>query len=233
MTWGPSFFKAAFQSRKDWLTARGQASRPSWSGTLKVGTDCSGMEAPLYALQAMQQPYCHMWSSDRAKEAQAFIQQNHAPKSFFDDVTKRKPGSLVSLADDGLYVAGFPCQSYSFLGARRGLADVDRAQALQLGLQPASWVATHGIVGRLLKGPCGVCMCMCVCALLRMSVLDTVKATQPVVALLENVMGCLTHLPALLALMTERFGDQYHIVVASWLQSGVPCVVVRRGAFLY
>ena len=66
-------------------------------------------ELRLYALAALGQKYDHVWSSDRAREVKAFIQHNHCPNVFFDDVAKRNVKKLGTLADDGVYCAGFPC----------------------------------------------------------------------------------------------------------------------------
>jgi len=83
-----------------------------------VGTDCSGIEAPLYALQHLGVPITHEFSCDSDPHVKASILANHRPRMFFDDI--RAPRELPPL---DLYVAGFPCQPFSCVGQRRGLED--------------------------------------------------------------------------------------------------------------
>ena len=40
---------------------------------------------------------------------------------------------------------------------------------------------------------------------------------QPRLAILENVCGLLKHLKSVMKLMRRMVGEQYHIVVAAWL----------------
>ena len=131
-----------------------------------LGSDCSGLEAPLLAAQALSLQCHHMWSSDLDDRVAQFIRQNYEPRQLFRDLTNRRHESLPSLpsfvisavrcallenpakkehtssdltcetclrlVSRGVYTAGFPCQSYSTLGLRRGLQDASRAAALLL-----------------------------------------------------------------------------------------------------
>ena len=49
---------------------------------ITVATDCSGIEAPLAALQNMNVPYDHLWSSDSNKFCKQMITSNHTPHVF-------------------------------------------------------------------------------------------------------------------------------------------------------
>ena len=85
---------------------------------ITVATDCSGIEAPLAALQNMNVAYDHLWSSDSNKFCKQMITSNHTPHVFFDDilnVSTRKKQLRPFTNKLDLYVVGFPCQSYSAL----------------------------------------------------------------------------------------------------------------------
>jgi DNA (cytosine-5)-methyltransferase 1 len=87
---------------------------------LRVGTDCSGIESVLHALRKLGVPYDHAWSADIDKDAIAHIKEYHAPRRMFGDITQRDVADLPAI---DLYVAGFPCQSFSAAGRRGGFDD--------------------------------------------------------------------------------------------------------------
>lgn len=91
---------------------------------LTVGTDCSGMEAPLEALRQLGCAYEHVFSSELDSRARAVLAANHAPRIMYGDVTRRDPCATPPV---DLYVAGFPCQAYSMMQSERGaIGDDDR-----------------------------------------------------------------------------------------------------------
>lgn len=91
-------------------------------GTIRVGTDCSGIEAPLQALKALNIPYNHVFASEIDKTARGLLIKNYGkPKYFSDDITKRQHSRLPEV---DLYIAGFPCQAFSHLGNRGGFDDL-------------------------------------------------------------------------------------------------------------
>jgi DNA (cytosine-5)-methyltransferase 1 len=92
---------------------------------LKIGTDCSGIEAPIMALQVMSIPHIHQFSCEIDESAKESIKANYAPSIQYDDITTRKHKELPSI--DG-YFCGFPCQSFSGLRGdiRLGLDDPTR-----------------------------------------------------------------------------------------------------------
>jgi len=87
---------------------------------LRVGTDCSGIEAPIVALQQLKVPFSHEFSSEIDKHCIATIKANFSPKTIFGDMKERK---LKDIPDIDLYVCGFPCQSFSIAGKRQGTRD--------------------------------------------------------------------------------------------------------------
>ena len=87
---------------------------------LRVGTDCSGIEAPIMALRHLKIPFSHEFSSEIDAHCVASLRANYKPKILFGDMTKRK---LKDIPDIDLYVCGFPCQSFSIAGQRQGIMD--------------------------------------------------------------------------------------------------------------
>jgi DNA (cytosine-5)-methyltransferase 1 len=96
---------------------------------LRVGTDCSGIEAPIQALLQLKIPFEHVFSSEIDKYCIQSIKANYKPKIIFGDkdglfpegdITKR---SIKDVPDIDLYVCGFPCQPFSIAGKRGGFKD--------------------------------------------------------------------------------------------------------------
>ena len=80
---------------------------------LNVGTDCSGAEAPIWALKAMGIKHKHKFSCDWKKPVRDFIAAVSPPEGpIFDNMLKRK---RADIPDVDLYVCGFPCTPYSSL----------------------------------------------------------------------------------------------------------------------
>jgi len=93
------------------------------ASTLKcvgVGTDCSGMEAPIQAMENLGVNFEHRFSCDVDKHARATIQANFPHGKMYEDVTTRCNTSAPSC---DLYVAGFPCQPFSSAGLQQGFKD--------------------------------------------------------------------------------------------------------------
>lgn len=87
---------------------------------LRVGTDCSGIEAPIQALKQLNIPFVHEFSSEIDDNCRKSIRENYDPKIIYGDITQRKHDGIP---DIDLYVAGFPCQPFSTAGKRKGLED--------------------------------------------------------------------------------------------------------------
>jgi len=97
--------------------------------TLRIGTDCSGIEAPIQALRQLQIPHRHVWSSDIDKYVIQSIKANYEPEILFGDPDGPYPNGDITkrdnsvLPDIDLYVAGFPCQPFSVAGRQKGFND--------------------------------------------------------------------------------------------------------------
>ena len=87
---------------------------------LTIGTDCSGIEAPIEALKQMKVPFVHKWSCDNDKFVRMSIEANYKPEIMYEDITKR---DNKLLPDVDVYVCGFPCQPFSKAGALLGTKD--------------------------------------------------------------------------------------------------------------
>ena len=98
-------------------------------GVLRVGTDCSGIEAPIQALKLLNVPFHHVFSSEIDQHCINSIKSNYSPDIIFGDksgqfpdgdITKR---NIDNVPDIDLYVCGFPCQPFSVAGKKQGLND--------------------------------------------------------------------------------------------------------------
>lgn len=87
---------------------------------ITIGTDCSGIEAPIEALKQLGIPFQHKWSCEIDKFARQSIRANYEPEMLYEDITKRDHSQLP---DVDIYVCGFPCQSFSLMGKKGGTKD--------------------------------------------------------------------------------------------------------------
>lgn len=91
------------------------------SMTVTVGTDCSGLDAVREALGG-HGGLSYEFASDICPVVQMLLRTpgHFNPRLVFGDITSRP---MIDVPTVDLYVAGFPCQPYSNLGSREGLAD--------------------------------------------------------------------------------------------------------------
>ena len=88
---------------------------------ITIATDLSGTDAPVFALQALQVPFRHLWSSDKDKNARETIKANHKPELLFEDISNRNHFQLPKTPT--LYVSCIPCKSFSSAGNNKGFED--------------------------------------------------------------------------------------------------------------
>ena len=94
---------------------------------LRLGTDCSGTDSPVYAIKntalykKKKISLVHEFSCDILPSAQEFIMRNHSPKVLYDNMLTRDHSKLAQI---DLYVNGFPCQPWSSLGKKKGWKDI-------------------------------------------------------------------------------------------------------------
>lgn len=85
---------------------------------MRIGTDCSGIEAPICALNNLGIKYNHLFSCEIDKYARQSIIANYEPEQLFTDITESR-----TLPELDVYVAGFPCQPFSTSGNQKGFDD--------------------------------------------------------------------------------------------------------------
>ena len=86
----------------------------------KIGTDCSGVEAPIEALKILGVNYSHEFSSEIDPKCIKLIKEHYHPKVLYEDLYSRDNRKAKKV---NLYICGFPCQPFSLAGYRRGTDD--------------------------------------------------------------------------------------------------------------
>ena len=88
---------------------------------LTIGTDCSGIEAPIQALIQMKINYIQKWTCDIDKYTRMSCEANYKePEKIYTNMLTRKNTDLPHV---DIYVCGFPCQAFSNMGNRLGSKD--------------------------------------------------------------------------------------------------------------
>ena len=80
---------------------------------LTIGTDCSGMEAPIQALRRMGIAHIHEFRCDSCPQVRRTIDASFPHKIMYTNVTERD-NRLTPYTD--VYVARFPCHPFSIAG---------------------------------------------------------------------------------------------------------------------
>jgi DNA (cytosine-5)-methyltransferase 1 len=87
---------------------------------IKIGTDFSGIGSPEQALIKLGINHKSMFACDVDKYAKQSYLANYNTGTFYDDITTRDHNEAPYV---DLYVAGFPCQTFSMAGKRKGFED--------------------------------------------------------------------------------------------------------------
>ena len=122
--WGPGMRRAADGARRRFLqeSAGVSAHRPTGPASedmlggarLVLGTDCSGADAPLWAMRCLwpSRSIEHAFACDKWAVAEQLIKANTRCGTFFSDMLRRRPRYPISQHQ---CVCGFPCQPFSSL----------------------------------------------------------------------------------------------------------------------
>ena len=90
---------------------------------LTVGTDCSGIEAPIHALRGLRVQHAHEFASECATAPRQMIKANTMPKELLSSVFEDCKTRFVQL-----YVSGFSCKPFSMLHHDTMLLEEEQAK---------------------------------------------------------------------------------------------------------
>ena len=114
-SWGPHLARKLQAAKQQWFRQHlpGVGVPVCLLFAVKVGTDCSGAEAPIWALKAMNVRHEHVFSCDWKACVRTFIKATCPPTGpIFTDMLTR---SCADIPDMDVYVCGFPCTPFSHL----------------------------------------------------------------------------------------------------------------------
>ena len=81
---------------------------------LKIGTGCSGMDTPMFALKQMGVEVIHKFSADTCPKALKTIAANFSPEKLYKDMQEALDEDESERLD--IFIAGIPCQPFSQCG---------------------------------------------------------------------------------------------------------------------
>ncbi|CAE7834371.1 unnamed protein product [Symbiodinium sp. CCMP2592] len=90
---------------------------------LLVGTDCSGIDAPIHGLRELGITHQHLFGSEVAAGPRSVIEANTKPSVLFHSVLDADKAPFVHL-----YIAGFSCKPFSLLHNKSRLLKEKQAQ---------------------------------------------------------------------------------------------------------
>jgi site-specific DNA-cytosine methylase len=137
--WGLAMKAAVCDARHKFLQQHQMTGGSLQTVTHQIATDCSGLEAPIAALDSLGLSYRHIWSCDRSRAAQKWIARNYNPEHFYEDCLARDLSPLLTRAGAVTgYLAGFPCQPFSKLNNSRKYFKDSRCKVFNAVLETAN-----------------------------------------------------------------------------------------------
>ena len=88
----------------------------------RVASLCSGVEAPIQALENLSVPHVHLLSCDNDPHVKATLLANFRPQAYIDNIDAVLQAPVPANSVD-LAVAGAPCQRFSGLGLNQGISE--------------------------------------------------------------------------------------------------------------
>lgn len=114
--WGPQL-RESVRAAQGKVLRRHSLAAPYYSASQRVGSDCCGLSAEVFAFRALGIPHTLAFASDRCRAAKAWTLANASPQHWADDVMKRPMEALKNVQLTS-YFAGFPCQPFSLLNSK-------------------------------------------------------------------------------------------------------------------
>lgn len=125
--WGSQLKRSmAAACEEAWAESGVQSSQSSIPSQIRVGTDCSGIEAPVHALNGIGLSYKHLWSSEIADAPRKVLLANTPPEQIFSDVLRSSQGEPPPWVH--LYLSGFSCKPFSTLHHQTKLLQEEEAR---------------------------------------------------------------------------------------------------------
>jgi len=88
---------------------------------LRVGTVCSGIEAPIQAMKQINVPFKHVYACECDEHCQKIIESKYKPEKMYEDLWAM--ADMEDLPTCDILIAGLPCQAFSSIGNQEGFND--------------------------------------------------------------------------------------------------------------
>jgi DNA (cytosine-5)-methyltransferase 1 len=88
---------------------------------IRVGTVCSGIDAPIVALKSMGINFEHVYSCEIDDACVSVINKKFNPNNLYRDMWDLS--RMKEIPECDILIAGLPCQAFSNIGQQRGLED--------------------------------------------------------------------------------------------------------------